>query len=880
MFEFIAATFGLLIVTLGLVLLIGFPVWVLTTLQQLLSRQREVLDLLSRMGTELLTQREMIRGLVPNDTSVPQTVSTESFPTTRSPISDVVERTLASENQEAAAIEPPRVELPVKEPWSREPEEIVDAITLDSDVVPPKVDSLAQPASSEMIATIAAEAPEVRAESSAIKALKRIGSWLVVGEEDRPEGVSLEFAIASTWLLRLGVLILVMAIGFFLKYSIDNGLLPPIGRVAIAIFVGCSMIVAGLRMLGAKYHAFAQGLVGGGLATLFFAIYAAHSFYSLIDTIPAFALMVCVTAGAVGMAVGFNSLLIAMLGLLGGYATPLMLGSNEVNFVGLLGYLTVLGYGTLSISYWREWRLMTLAAFAGTYTVFLLALRAYTSENFFEVMPFAIAFFLLFAYSSFLFHIRKGLKATVLEVLALIVNAAFFFAIAYRLVEQRYGELAVSAVTISLALFYLFNTLVFLHRERIDRNLLSTFIGSSAFFAAVTLPLMLTGQWLTVSWSVLALVMLWISVKIESSWLRQISLALYAIVGVRLLVLDLPGQYLPSMANDASVSMEAFWLAVGERVIAFGVPIAAFALGVKTLGSSVGRYVVDRANDSFELIERRPSVAGLAGVAIVIGLIAAHLELVRVSSYAFPIFQPVMLTGLWAAAGAVLIAFALLRWPKLSELRISVAVIGFVIVALRLMVFDVGSWVEPGFLRFAGPWLALSALVRLIDFGLVIGLAVFIFTRFSAGVSNEQFARRFFLAAALGFTWIFLTFETGTILHTFVPGMRHGGISVLWAMFALALLVGGISNRLAEVRYSGLFLFSVVVAKVFLLDLARLDAFYRIVAFLMLGVLVMAGSFIYLTFRSRFAISPPTDASEGTRNRDGLSEESTHEQGA
>ena len=75
--------------------------------------------------------------------------------------------------------------------------------------------------------------------------VNRALNWIVVGEEFRRPGVSAEFAIATTWLVRAGVLVVVLAVGFGLQLSIARGILGPAGRISMSMLAGAAFVLLG-----------------------------------------------------------------------------------------------------------------------------------------------------------------------------------------------------------------------------------------------------------------------------------------------------------------------------------------------------------------------------------------------------------------------------------------------------------------------------------------------------------------------------------------------------------------------------------------------------------------------------------------------------------
>ena len=141
-----------------------------------------------------------------------------------------------------------------------------------------------------------------------------------------------------------------LAVGgiFLVLYAIDAGLLTPPVRVVLSFLFG-SLLLAGAEAAYRMERLVAdvrvrQALAGAGLATFYAAFYLAGAQYDLIGPAAAFLGLALVTAGALALALRFG-LPTAVLGLTGGFATPLLVASDRANVPLLAFYLAALTAG-------------------------------------------------------------------------------------------------------------------------------------------------------------------------------------------------------------------------------------------------------------------------------------------------------------------------------------------------------------------------------------------------------------------------------------------------------------------------------------------------------------------------------------------------------
>src|SRR5437870_1208218 len=203
----------------------------------------------------------------------------------------------------------------------------------------------------------------------------------------------------------IGGLALFLGVAFFVKYSFEHNLIPPEARVAIGFAVGLVLVVGGLALKRKENAVTAQTLCATGTLILYAVTFACRSFYhfAFFGLVPTFLLMTLITAVAFLLAVRLNAIAVAILGMAGGFLTPILLSTGQDNPFGLFGYIALLDIGLLMVARRKEWSALPILGAIGTVlmqigwvTQFFLREEYFLGDKVFVPMAIFLGFELLF----------------------------------------------------------------------------------------------------------------------------------------------------------------------------------------------------------------------------------------------------------------------------------------------------------------------------------------------------------------------------------------------------------------------------------------------------------------------------------------------------
>jgi uncharacterized membrane protein len=349
-----------------------------------------------------------------------------------------------------------------------------------------------------------------------------------------------EAVIAGRWLNYVGILALLFAVTFFLKYAFDNNWVGPRGRVGIGLLMGSALYPWSHWLLDRGYKYFSEGIAALGAAVLYLSLWAGWHYYAIFSQSSAFALMIVVTAATMIVAVGRNSERIAFLALIGGLITPLLVSTGENHEVALFTYLIILGAGVLGIAWVRNWKSLPPAQFVATLIYFWGWYGDfYRDDELTTTIVFATGFFILFATLPVVRSWRQGELSGLESGIVLVNSLAYLVALRQMLWPQNRWALTVAVLALAAA---------HLGAERLLpekrggelRVVRILYAGLALTFVTLAIPIRLEGRWITIAWAVEGAVLIWSGLRVRFAAMRWVGFVMFAIVAGRLAVISIP----------------------------------------------------------------------------------------------------------------------------------------------------------------------------------------------------------------------------------------------------------------------------------------------------------------------------------------------------
>jgi uncharacterized membrane protein len=354
----------------------------------------------------------------------------------------------------------------------------------------------------------------------------------------------------GNWVLKVGIGLLFIGVGAFFRYAAINHLFTfPIEYRYIAVAVAA---IAALGLGWKQRHkrpVFGLNLQGGAIGILLLTVFSAYKQHGLLSSDMTFALLLALVAGCAVLAILQDSLGLAVFGIIGGFAAPILASDGSGNHVALFSYYALLNLAIVAISWSKGWRVLNLLGFLFTFVIGTLwGVLRYKPELFASTEPFLILFFAMYLLIPLLPALRNPDPDTRDHVDGSLVfgTPLFGFGLQASLLHNDRFGLAWSALVLA-AVYAALASVVW--RSAGLARWRKAYAGLSLVFATLAVPLALSARWTSAVWAVEGALLVWLGIHQDERRLRWAGLLMQALGGAALLIAV--GDHWPAHENHA-----------------------------------------------------------------------------------------------------------------------------------------------------------------------------------------------------------------------------------------------------------------------------------------------------------------------------------------
>jgi len=370
----------------------------------------------------------------------------------------------------------------------------------------------------------------------------------------------------------IAVLLFVLAAAFFLRYAYQNNWIGPVGRVSISELVGLGLVASGWWYMRHGLPLFSNMLTAAGIVVMYLATYSAFGFYELLPQQRAGFFLGVLVFESMVLAVCYRSLIIALVSVIGGLLTPLLMASDIDSYQALFLYLALLNAGVVAVTSIRGWSVVSWVAYLGTQGLFALWYdSSYHPEKFLWTLGFQAVLFGLYLLQSLsisVFH-RRSLSQP--ELVLFIANAVVSFLIFRLLLQDQHANWLGILSLVMATLYAVVANWVLSHSSRNTRFSMASMAVTVGLIASA-IPLQANARWVSLAWTAMGATLWWFGLRVSMPLFRTLA-GILAIASIsRLLMMDLPfsirDPFIPILNREALPSIGVAICILGSVLIA------------------------------------------------------------------------------------------------------------------------------------------------------------------------------------------------------------------------------------------------------------------------------------------------------------------------
>lgn len=636
-------------------------------------------------------------------------------------------------------------------------------------------------------------------------------------EEYATSETNFEKYIGENLFGKIGILIFIIGIGFFVKYAIDQNWINETARTLMGYAVGAGMLVLAER-LHKRYHTFSSLLAGGAFGIYYLITAIAFHYYALFSHTIAFVILCVTTIFMSAVSVLYDRKELAVTALVGGFIAPFIISTDSSSIISLQIYITILNIGMFCLAMYKKWAILPMVSFAFTYIILwgTTALGSFSDSEAVTTYPTLFAFATLF-YVIFLLPVVFILRTqygenTRLGLLGIITANSFMYLIYGDFLLQHFE--ASSDTTAYLAFFIAaVNLAIHLYlRFRVEgqdtlRNLM---LGLAVTFASMGVPILFSAANVLMVWAAESVLLLWLFTKEKNR--------IYELASAVLLLLTL-GALAYYRTTDTFIHDTGDSLFFnGAFFVTTFVSIAYYVVAV------IMQFNKDLFSDTKRLIAYTPCNA------IAYALSFSILFLAFRDNFHFHLEQPISEYASLLTANIMLLGGALILRKRfeISENKLAYEISLYL--AGILFAMTVWNYTDPEGLLLR--WLMALVTIAYMAYCMRGQLLV---------TSNQ---RNLHIEYSIISTLMWLTL-TRLLLITFNEVNFSTAFSLSLGIAAFILMCIGMRYHSKEIRIVSLAEFGIVIGKLILNDVWAMPALGKIIVFISLGAILLILSFLY-----------------------------------